>query len=177
MFRGERNDEIDTPSPYRWLSVGPPTSTTKAARCRSDHQQEKREAMSDRTWLSEKAENLIYDLGCRDSCMGWVNEKAEMLQQKLTAAEASLSGAQEQNEARWIIWGEKVGQLEQQLSAADEQVAQQAATINQMGAAIEYAFGSAIHLFQTDETRDYCQCGYYKTHPIHTLASVRTEEA
>jgi hypothetical protein len=78
--------------------------------------------MSDRTWLSEKAENLIYDLGCRDSCMGWVNEKAEMLQEKLTAAEASLSEAQKQNEARWIIWGEKVEQLEQQLVGAAETI-------------------------------------------------------
>jgi hypothetical protein len=43
--------------------------------------------------------------------------------------------------------------------------------IAQLRAVIELAYAAQIHPFQTDETRDYCQCGYYKTHPIHTLAA------
>jgi hypothetical protein len=61
-------------------------------------------------------------------CMGpeiWYSAK-EMagVLGELGAAEAALSEAQRQNEARWIIWGNKVEALEQQLRDANQTISQ-----------------------------------------------------
>jgi hypothetical protein len=70
--------------------------------------------------------------------------------------------------------------LSRQLLRRHEELTQQAATIQAMRAAVELAFNAKIHPFTTDDFRNYCQCGYYETHPIHTLAAlanVHTEGA
>jgi chromosome segregation ATPase len=61
-----------------------------------------------------------------------------------------------------------------ELSKAEAQIVQLQTTVGQLRETIERAFNAKIHPFQTDEGRDYCQCGYYKVHPIHALAALAT---
>jgi hypothetical protein len=55
---------------------------------------------------------------------------------KVAAAEAALAEAQRQNEARWVIWGDKVEALEQQLRAANETISELRAEIEDDNTAV-----------------------------------------
>lgn len=80
----------------------------------------------------------------------------------------------------WMHGADRSEQLSQiivqERAEAKKECEQQEAVISQMRAAVEMRFNEKIHSFKTDEFRNYCYCGYYESHPIHTFAALGKQE-
>jgi len=45
--------------------------------------------------IAEDRYELLYNIGCRESCMGWVNERAELAESKLSEAQQTIEKLRE----------------------------------------------------------------------------------